>query len=198
MFDVEEQYTPDRQHHVDFTPYTYTLKKEILEFKAETDKNPKTTEALHLINNAHTVCDLGCGSGNSSIAIVKMCPELESIYMVDGKNVISDDIVDAISEEGVEVTAKKSKPAQEFLLEATPESLDMIFWGNVINNDIESVDIENMSKVLKENGIVFETDQTLLDRGEMMKLFEPLYESHLNRSGLKDIIWKKRAVSQSS
>jgi cystathionine beta-lyase/cystathionine gamma-synthase len=198
MFDVETQYVPDRQHHVDFSPYTYTLKKEILEFKSEADKNPKAKEALHLINNAHTVCDLGCGSGNSSRAIVEMCPELESIYMVDGKSVISDDIVEEISEEGIKVTVKRQTQAQGFLQEAIPESLDMIFWGNVINNDIEAADIQNMSKALKDKGIVFETDQTLLDRGEMMKLFEPLYESHLNRSGLKDIIWKKRTPPKSS
>lgn len=185
----------ERQHHVDFDPNLYLLKKEILAL--ESKKDPQAQEALNALDNVQSAIDLGCGSGNSTKALVEICPKLFSIDMVDGKNVISPHTVAEVEEAGVNVETHPNIQIQEYLKEVAPSSKDLIFFGNVLNHDLGPEDIERMSEILHENGIVFETDQTSLNSLEMSKYFEKLYKS---RVGIHrgDVIWKKRQSSQNS
>lgn len=180
-----------RQHHIDFDPELYDLKIEILESVAERD--PQAKEAFDKITSSTKVADLGTGSGYSSIAISDMCPDLQELAMVDVKDVISTDISSALENKGIKVDRKPNTTIQNYLLHAENGRLDMVFLGNVINHSLKEEDYRNLHRIVADGGIVFETDQTALNRNEMSKFFEVLYE----RKGAgytTDTIWKKKQI----
>lgn len=183
----------ERQHHVDFAPTLYLVKKELLEHEAS--KNPQAKEALDAIENAQAAVDLGCGSGYSTKALSEMCEKLQTVDMVDGKPVISNDIVDELTKKGVDVSTFQSTQIHDYLGQTKPNSKDIIFFGGVLNHNLSPEDIEKMSLLLNENGIVFETDQTNLDASEMRKYFDKLYERNMV-SRLADVVWRKKSKSE--
>ncbi len=176
------------QIQINFDPDYYLIKVELLELKSETDELAK--EALIGLKSAEVVCDLGCGAGLSAMALGEICDSMKSLQLVDGKPVISNDIVNEFKESGIEVDTHVEQ-IQQFLKTREKESTDLFFFGAVVNNNLKEDDIQNMSDSLRDKGIVFETNDTFLNKQLMEKYFDKLYKWQKFSLG-QDVIWRKK------
>lgn len=178
----------DRQHTVNFEANSYVEK--IRDLKIMEEEDPNIKEALLLLESTKAASDLGCGGGFSAEALTIICPSLKHIDLVDAKPVILERKINEIRDKEIEVRTFQES-IQDFLKNADNNSRDLLFFGRVLNNNLNDADIERMYQILEKDGLVFEVGDTCLDRHDMSEYFVVLYE-HSFGFHSRDVIWKKK------